>query len=439
MPHQHTTQVGNLTYSKRQLDNEANMAAVHAIVCREARMSSGQVLVVAQMEAEAALLASNLLPNNVVTAHHNAVAGRDEWRDVAKLIVIGRTAAPPAALERQAEAMTGEAIAPLVGWYPVAATARELTNGKWCTAQADRHPHSIAEAMRWHVTEGELIQIIGRARGADRQATNPVDVLAMVNTVIPIPVERVIAADTLAPSVVDKMLAAGGAALMNPADAADCYPNLWPTHEGARTAWKRGTLVHLLIDKYLSRDEPKIALLTPATYQRTGRGQRSTVAWFDPALVPDPREWLEARLGLLAAFHLGGVQPAGENTPAQEKVDEPTETMLPEAEKVETPVVTGTLSPELTAIRAVTTATDSEKLVRRAKLRPSPPEYHEGCVPLVPGGYGDPLDVLSGMQSLRCGIITDIFTITSNTDTLLVMISGLEIIIISKQSSRSDR
>ena len=118
MPHQHVTQVGDLTYSKRKLENQANMAAVHATVCREARMTDGEVLVVAQMEAEAALLARGFLPQNVVTAHHNAVAGRDEWRHVTKLIVVGRTAPSPAAVERQAEAMTGEAIEPLVGWYP---------------------------------------------------------------------------------------------------------------------------------------------------------------------------------------------------------------------------------------------------------------------------------------------------------------------------------
>jgi hypothetical protein len=302
MPHQHVTQVGDLTYSKRQLERETNMAGVHATVCREARMANGRVLVVAQMEAEEALWTCGFLPNNVATAHHNAIAGRDEWCDVAKLIVIGRTAPLPAAVERQAEAMTGEAIEPLVGWYPKAAVGREMANGTWGAAEADRHPHSIPEAVRWHATEGELIQILGRARGADRTAATPVAVVMMVNTVIPIPIDRVIAADLLAPSVVDKMLAAGAMALTNPADAADCYPGLWGTHEGARTAWKRGTLVHLLIDKYLSGNEPEIAKLALATYQRTGRGQRPTQALFDTLLVPDPRGWLEKRLGALALF-----------------------------------------------------------------------------------------------------------------------------------------
>lgn len=401
MPHQHVTQVGDLTYSKRQLDREGNMAGVRAIVCREARMKNGQVLVVAQMNAEESLRTCGLLPNNVVTAHHNAIAGRDEWREVVKLIVIGRTAPPPAAVERQAEAMTGDAIESLVGWYATVAVAREMTNGTWCAAEADRHPHPIADAMRWHATEGELIQILGRARGADRTTANPVDILMMVNTMIPIPIERVIAAESLSPSVVDRMLAAGGVALTNPADAADCYPGLWGTGEGARTAWKRGTLVHSLIDKYLSGSEPKIAALTLATYQRVGRGQRPTQALFDTYLVPDPLSWLEVRFGPLATFRFSD-------------------------------------PPELAAMRAMTTIGDAEKLARRTTLRPSPPAYQEGCVPLVPDGCGVPLGSLHGMESISGGNITDIVTITSSTRTLLIMTSGLVIVMTEHRTPRFD-
>ena len=101
-----------MTWSKRQLKNAKFTHETHAIVCREARMTHGEVLVVAQKDTETALLERGLLPKNVATAHHNAIAGRDEWRDVAGLIVIGRTAPAPAAVERQAEAMTGEAVEP---------------------------------------------------------------------------------------------------------------------------------------------------------------------------------------------------------------------------------------------------------------------------------------------------------------------------------------
>ena len=197
-----------------------------------------------------------------------------------------------------AEALTGEAIEQLDAWYAEGAEPREMADGTWLHVLADRHPHPIAE--------GELIQILGRVRGADRTEKNPVDVLMMVNTVVPVPVDRVIGADDLAPSVVDRMLAAGGVALMNAADAAECYPRLWATPEGARSAWKRGTPVHSLIGNHLSGDEPEKARLNRVRYQRSGRGQRIAEAWTDPEMIPAPRGWLEERLGPLVMFDGGG-------------------------------------------------------------------------------------------------------------------------------------
>jgi hypothetical protein len=37
---------------------------------------------VAQFDTEAALLARGFLPTTITTAHHNAIAGRDEWRSL---------------------------------------------------------------------------------------------------------------------------------------------------------------------------------------------------------------------------------------------------------------------------------------------------------------------------------------------------------------------
>ena len=301
MPHQHVIQVADTTYSKNQLDHAGAMDAVHAILCREARLTNGRVLVVAQLDAEAEIKNRGMLPVNVVTAHHNAIAGRDEWRDVTALIVIGRTAAPPAAVQRQAEAMTGEAIEPVQGWYATAPAAREMTDGTWRAARADRHPHAIAEAMRWHAAEGELIQIIGRARGADRTAANPVHVLMMVNTVIPIPIERLIAVEDLAPSPVDRMLAAGGVALLNSTDAATAYPDLWKNRNTAKSAIGGGRLGDSPDREYLSRESPN---LTRITYQLAGAGKKLATALADMALVPDPRGWLEERLGVLTRFEV---------------------------------------------------------------------------------------------------------------------------------------
>jgi hypothetical protein len=39
-------------------------------------------------------------------------------------------------------------------------------------------------------------------------------------------------------------------------------------------------------------------------YQHPGARQKWRLAWVDPAVVPDPRAWLETRLGPLAGFEL---------------------------------------------------------------------------------------------------------------------------------------
>jgi hypothetical protein len=39
-------------------------------------------------------------------------------------------------------------------------------------------------------------------------------------------------------------------------------------------------------------------------YQHPGERQKWRYAWCDPAVVPDPRGWLEARLGPLAGFEI---------------------------------------------------------------------------------------------------------------------------------------
>jgi hypothetical protein len=109
--------------------------------------------------------------------------------------------------------------------------------------------------------------------------------------------------------------------------------------------------------------------------------------------------------------------------------------VVPEADKLE-PTATTIVAPELTAMRSMPTATDAEKLARRAKLRPSPLDYDAGSVRLVPDGYGDLLHLLPGMEPVANGNLTDIFTITWSTGRLLVMTSGLEIIITERQWPR---
>ena len=329
-PHQRIRQVIDRTYSKAYLDQGGALRDVHAIICREARRyAPGRVLVVAQQAIKEALPGIGPLPVNAELAHHNAVSGRDEWgagpdrAGVAALIAVGRTAPSPAAVEQIAEALTGAAIDRLPGWYPKADTTREMASGAMEAAEADRHPHPVAEAVRWQIAEGELVQIIGRGRGVNRTEANPIDVLAMVNAPLPMPVNEALSASGLAPGPDDLMLAAGGVALANPTDAAAAYPALWTNREAAKKAFERiskeiqmgtksGQMGTFPNKELLIRECPQLAGKCPhleasgcgsvcrVEYQLAEARRSRSVAWHDPALVPDLAAWLADRLGPLA-------------------------------------------------------------------------------------------------------------------------------------------
>ena len=310
-PHQHVTQVLDRSYSLGQLGKDKGLHEVHAIICREARRyAPGLILVVAQQSVEEALKAIGHLPNNVSMAHHNNIAGRDEWGDVALQIVIGRTAPSPSDVESQAEALTGIAIDPIDGWYPKADAYREVADGTFRLCQTDQHPDPIAEAVRWSICEGELVQIVGRPRGVNRTEDNPVDVLVMSNPPIPVRVERLIGEKDLGPSPDDLMMAAGGVCLKSPTDAAAAYPELWDDREEAKKAFQRwetevGTKSPIWghsvigVSYYeMSPDAPDLSQpLLSVEYRVTGNGREPTLACYDPRLVPDIAARLSDRVG----------------------------------------------------------------------------------------------------------------------------------------------
>jgi putative DNA primase/helicase len=284
--------------------NRRDLRRVAAILGREARRHASPALIVANKAVETEMPAVWRKPPDIDIAHFNAVAGRDGWRSVGFLATVGSTNPPPSAVEELAEALTGEHVTPLAGWYETAATARETADGRCALAETDRHPHPIAEAIRWQIREGEVIQAIGRARGVNRTAADPVDVLVMTDAVLPLPVEPVEAAD-MDPSPADMMLAAGGVALDNPAHAAAAYPALWPSVEAARKAFQRARSGTIPYKVYIRPDCPRphaiaLARLAWADYQLVGAGQHLSVAWLDPTIVPDLAGWLHGRLGEMA-------------------------------------------------------------------------------------------------------------------------------------------
>ena len=51
-----------------------------------------------QQVVETALRHLGRLPPNLDLAHHNSIAGRDEWKDLVLAVVVGRTMPNPAAM-----------------------------------------------------------------------------------------------------------------------------------------------------------------------------------------------------------------------------------------------------------------------------------------------------------------------------------------------------
>ena len=217
--------------------------------------------------------------------HHNALAGIDAYKHYGALIVVGRTAPSPAAVERTAEALTGRAVTPIEGWYDKVPINREMADGSLVSGSADRHPDPVCEAIRATICEDELVQIIGRVRGTNRTEAirhgsghDEHD--------LPIPITQLVAAADLAPTPQDLMLGTAGVAFTNCRHVAQAYPQLWLNPNAAKLALHRATSgLHFRISMFSIRlCNPLVPNPTPFPYQLVGERQKQTTAFYDPHL-----------------------------------------------------------------------------------------------------------------------------------------------------------
>jgi hypothetical protein len=93
---------------------------VHSKLHQQARLAApGVLLAAAQKRIVEQIEALGPLPRNLKFMHHGAVTGIDSHREVSRVVVIGRQAPSPAAVEACAEALTGIACTrlPAGQWY----------------------------------------------------------------------------------------------------------------------------------------------------------------------------------------------------------------------------------------------------------------------------------------------------------------------------------
>ena len=281
------------------------LIALRAAGLRGRSASPPDLLIIAQKAAVDALRAAGL-PRNVQAAHFNALSGIDRWRGVAGLMVLGRTLPAPSTVEALAAAVTN--CPPLASrgdvtwWYEQEERRIALADGGVHTVPGATHADPTAEAIRWTICEGELIQAIGRGRGVNRTAATPLEVDLLTDVVLPVAVDEVLDWDDVCPSRQD-MMAASGVVLENAADMAKAFPHLWPSHEAARQQKARSVTSCYYRDLSNSRTSHSSSVVA---YRPAGPGQKDRTARFDLVLIRDPRAWLEAKLGPLAHFEMIG-------------------------------------------------------------------------------------------------------------------------------------
>ena len=109
------------------------------------------------------------------------VLALDKYKDVRLLIVVGRAIPGPEKAEAVAGALSGcepEHLPHYIGerfptWFLRRVVGLAMRVGPSIGTEADFHPDSLVEDVRWQHNEAKVIQAIGRARGINRDASTP--------------------------------------------------------------------------------------------------------------------------------------------------------------------------------------------------------------------------------------------------------------------------
>lgn len=154
------------------------------------------------------------IPRNVEFAHYGNLTGLDRWKGVRCVILVGGATKGVPAIECIAELLNGDKLDPLDSafgsWY-----AQEKVGGrrrgKNTGPELIRNFHNdpMAEAVRWQITEGTLIQAIGRGREVRRTADNPLQVDLITDTPLPIEVDEFVHWADIQPTYLDTLAARG--------------------------------------------------------------------------------------------------------------------------------------------------------------------------------------------------------------------------------------
>lgn len=229
----------------------------------------------------------------VEVAHFNAIAGLDVYRDVGLLIVIGRPLPSSDDLGRLSGALFGHVP---TGRYRRALKGVAMRAGPVHGVRVTVHADEQAELLRAAICDDEVIQAIGRGRGVNRSAVNPLEVHVLADLALPLPHDRLSCWEIEVPDILQQMLLAG-IAVDSPAHAAIIHPQLFSSVEQAKSSFRRATQGQNPI-----RDIYREMTLSSAAYRRAGVGPRWQKAYWIAGTPTDAKAALERAIGPLAQW-----------------------------------------------------------------------------------------------------------------------------------------
>jgi hypothetical protein len=249
------------------------------------RFAPGKVLVVSNLASAAAFEGIA----GVSVAHFNAIAGLDAYRNVALLIVIGRPLPSEVDLHPMCGAFFGHEPD---GQYESDVRGVLMRDGSIRAVKIVGHEDSKAELMRAAICDDEVLQAVGRGRGVNRTASDPLEVRILANVALPFVHDQITPWEVLRPDVVQEMLLAG-LAVDSPADAAALHPELFANDNTAKKRFER--------EAFKGQNPIGISYremtLKSAAYRRPGRGRGWQRAWWIDGSADQALSRLEKAVG----------------------------------------------------------------------------------------------------------------------------------------------
>ena len=264
-------------------------------VCWQARrFTNGRVLVITNQSLEAAFAGIA----GVSVAHFNAIAGLDAFRDIDLLIVIGRPLPSQTDLHPLSGAFFGHEPS---GRYRSGIRSILMRDGSSRGVKVVAHEDSRAELLRAAICDDEVLQAVGRGRGVNRTAADPLEVHILANVALPLVHDELQDWSMVCPDIVQRMLLAG-LAVDSPADAALLHPKLFPNVERAKKAFQRGAFGGHFPIRNIYREMS----LKSGAYRKGGKGRSWQRAWWIDGTSGQARALLEAAVGPLAEWQTRG-------------------------------------------------------------------------------------------------------------------------------------